>query len=78
MPGQSRVTEMCDRICYRKYGETYECRREPEKGETEVCATGTREDILSWMAVHGWEYVSREILESDLDLLCREREDLPG
>lgn len=61
---------MCDQIFYRKYGYRYECIREDAEGESEVLAAGSREDLLNWMAAHGWGYVSRGILESDLDFLC--------
>ena len=63
---------MCDRILYRKKGDMYECIRVSPEGEEECLGIGTRDDILAWLASHGFGFVRLDVLEKDLDLLCEE------
>ena len=67
-----RVIGMCDRILYRKKGEVYECFRVSSEGEEECLGIGTRQDILTWLASHGFGYVRQDVLEKDLELLSEE------
>lgn len=66
------MIKMCDRVLYRKKGDLYECIRLSSEGEEECLGIGTRDDILAWLASHGFEFVRRDVLEKDLDLLCEE------
>jgi hypothetical protein len=63
---------MCERILYRKKGEMYECFRVSDQGEEECLGIGRREDILSFLASHGLEFVRPDVLEKHLDFLCDE------
>jgi hypothetical protein len=65
---------MCDRILYRKKGEMYECFRVSPEGEKECLGIGTRQDILKWLASHGFGYVQQDVLEEDIELLSEEEE----
>jgi hypothetical protein len=69
---------MCDRILYRKRGELYECIRVSPGGEEESLGTGTRQDILTWLASHGFGYVRQDVLEKDLELLSEEEGERPS
>lgn len=61
---------MCDRVLYRRKGDLYECFRISTDGEEEILGIGTLEDILSWLASHGFGFVRHDVLEKDLELLC--------
>lgn len=63
---------MCERILYRKKGEVFECLRVSPEGEEECLGIGTREDILTWLASHGYGYVRKDVLEKDLELMSEE------
>jgi hypothetical protein len=63
---------MCDRILYRKKGDMYECIRVTEEGEEECLGIGTRQDILSFLASHGFGFVRQDVLEKDLEMLSGE------
>jgi hypothetical protein len=65
---------MCDRILYRRTGGLYECFRISPDGEEESLGIGTREDILSWLASHGFGFVKQDILEKDLESLCEDEQ----
>lgn len=72
MEARFRVIRMCDRILYRKKGDLYECIRVSPDGEEECLGIGSRKDILDWLATHGLGFVSRDVLELDLEMLCEE------
>lgn len=72
MGARFRVIRMCDRILYRKKGDLFECIRVSPDGDEECLGIGTREDILDWLATHGLGFVRRDVLESDLEMLCEE------
>lgn len=69
---------MCDRILYRKKGDFYECIRVVPDGEEECLGIGTRDDIVTWLASHGLEFVRRDVLEKNLELLCDEERERSG
>lgn len=63
---------MCDRICYRKKGDLYECFRISGDGDEELLGKGSRDDIISWLSSHGLGFVQKEVLLQDFELLCDE------
>jgi len=67
-----KLIGMCDRILYRKKGDLFECIRVSPDGEEECLGTSTREDILDWLATHGLGFVRRDVLASNLEMLCEE------
>jgi len=69
---------MCDRILYRKKGDLYECIRVVPDGEEECLGIGTQDDIVTWLASHGLEFVRRDVLEKNLELLCDEERERSG
>ena len=68
----AKIITMCDRICYRKKGDLYECFRISGDGDEELLGKGSRDDIISWLSSHGLGFVQKEVLLQDFELLCDE------
>lgn len=61
---------MCERILYRRNGDLFTCIRVTPGGEEEPLGTGTRDEIVSWLASHGYGQVRPEVLAEDIEELC--------
>lgn len=61
---------MCS-VKWRKVGDQYICSFVREDGVEELITAGTRDKIIDFLCIHGFEQVNTGVIEENLESWCR-------